>query len=64
MVDPIMHTIHFECSDCGQVGFGVRPHGAGGYNISDGFHVEPRDGVEVIVCKCGKMVLPPEENSN
>jgi len=53
MVEPFMHTIHFKCPDCGQVGMGVRPQGKQAHNISQGFHVETRDDAQVIVCKCG-----------
>jgi hypothetical protein len=59
MVEPFMHTIHFKCLDCGQVGMGLRLQGKEAHGLSNGFHVETRDDDQVIVCKCGGIAFPP-----
>lgn len=63
MAGPIEHTIHFKCPDCGQTGIGVQPKGSSAHNISEGFHVETRDGEQVIICKCGTVAFPPASSN-
>ena len=63
MVDPIMHTISLICPDCGQQALGVRLHGAPAHSIPEGFHVETRDEEQIVVCKCGAVVIPPKDSN-
>jgi len=61
MVEPFMHTISFQCPDCGKIGMGVRMANEEGYRLTEGFRPETRDGVPVIVCPCGAVAKPEEQ---